>query len=145
MLDQIARVLALDRAGGGEDRDETGCGALGGGFDGGDRADKGHVRKGGAQLVHDDGGGGVAGDDAQHRIMLGDEAREQVHDMRLQRALLPAAIGKAGIIGDIDEPPVRHENAGLAQDRQAAYAEVEEEDGFMGRAGHSGSLWMEDV
>ena len=143
--DEVAGVLALDCAGGRQDRDEAGLGALGGGFDRGDRADERHMRECGAQFVHHDGGRGVAGDQAQDRIVFSDEAIEQVDDMRLQRRLFPAAIGKARIIGDVDEAPVRHQDACFAQDREAADAAVEEEDGLMGRAGHSGSLGMEEV
>ena len=59
-----------------------------------------------------------------------DEAGKQCDHMGLQRLLVPAAVGKPRIVGDIDEAPVWHEDARLAQDSEAAYAGVEEEDGF---------------
>ncbi len=130
LADEVARVLALDGAGGGENRDEAGARALGGGLDGGHRADEGHGGKGGAQFGHDDGGGGVAGDDAEDRVVRGDQPRKQLNDMRLQLLLVPFSIRKPRIIGNIDEPAVRHENARLAQNGEAADAAVEEEYGF---------------
>ena len=48
----------------------------------------------------------------------------------LQRGLFPSAIGKAGVVGDIDEVPLRHQHARLAQHRQPADAAVEHEDRF---------------
>ena len=46
----------------------------------------------------------------------------------LQRLLLPVAIGKAGVVGDIDEAPVRHQHARLAQHGQPADPAIEHQD-----------------
>jgi hypothetical protein len=64
----------------------------------------------------------------EDRVVLRDQAGEKVHDVRLQRLLVPTPIGKARIVRDIDEPPVRHENARFTQHCEAAYAAVKEED-----------------
>lgn len=139
-LDEVARIGALDRAGGGEHRDEAGAGALGGGLDGRHRADEGHVREGGAQVRPHQREGRVAGDDADFRVVLVQQPAEEIDDMRLQRRLLPAAIGKARIVRDIGEVPLGHQHARLAQHGEAADAAVEDEDGFRATGCH-GAPW----
>ena len=51
---------------------------------------------------------------------------EELDDALVQRRLLPVAIGKRCVIGDIDKSMLRHQHARLAQDGQAADAAVKE-------------------
>ncbi|OJU92270.1 MAG: hypothetical protein BGO06_21525 [Shinella sp. 65-6] len=129
-LDEVARIGALHRAGRREHRDEAGTGALGGGFDGRHGADEGHVRECGAQVRSHQREGRVAGDDADFRIVLGKQSFEEIDDMRLQRRLFPAAVGKTGIVGHIGEMPFGHQHARLTQNGQATDAAVEHQDGL---------------
>lgn len=77
--------------------------------------------KGRAQVGADKGEGGVAGDDADFWIVLLKQLAEEPDDALLQRLLLPASIGKAGIVRDIDEAALRHQHTRLAQHGQPAY------------------------
>jgi hypothetical protein len=52
---------------------------------------------------------------------------EQRNNPVAKRVLLPAAIGKAGVIGDIDETPPGHDHPGLAQHAQPADAAVKDQ------------------
>ncbi|MDT4882069.1 hypothetical protein FQZ97_1179850 [compost metagenome] len=62
--------------------------------------------------------------------MFGQKPAKQRDDMRAQSLLFPPAIGEAGIVGDIDEMPLRHQHSRLAQHREPADAAVEDENGF---------------
>ena len=129
-LDEIARIGALDRAGRRQHRDEARAGPLRRRLDRRHRADEAHVREGGAQIGADQRESGVAGDDADFRIVLGQQLAKQRDDVLLQRRLFPAAIGKTGIVGDIDEMALGHQHARLAQHGEPADAAVEDQDGL---------------
>ncbi len=76
-LDEIPRIGALDRAGRRKHGDEAGTRALGGGLDRRHRADEGLLRKGGAQIGTDQREGGIAGDDADFRIVFPEQPAER--------------------------------------------------------------------
>ncbi|MNL53426.1 hypothetical protein D3C87_1766720 [compost metagenome] len=69
-LDQITRIGALDGTGCCQNRNEAGAGAFGRRFDCRHGADKGHMRKFFAQRGTGKGESGVAGDDADFRLMI---------------------------------------------------------------------------
>src|SRR5690349_598187 len=73
--------------------------------------------------------GGIAGDDHEIGTMCREQLAHERADARDERVLGVAAIGKEGVIGDIDVarvgPRLRH----FAKNREAAEARVEDEDG----------------
>ena len=105
-LDQLARIVALHRAGRGEHRDDAALRLLRRRLDRRHRADERH----GEALPErrqDQRRRGVAGDDDRRRPVLGDELAHQRDDVVAERRLLPVAVGKRRIVGDIDEARLR--------------------------------------
>ena len=66
--------------------------------------------------------GGVAGNDDDFGLPLGNEFAEQARHPLQQIGFFPVAVGKGRIIGHIDEAPVGHQHPSLAQYCQAANA-----------------------
>ncbi|MOA15567.1 hypothetical protein D3C78_1357310 [compost metagenome] len=129
-LDEIARISALDGARCRQHGNQARTGALRRRFDGGHGADKSHLRKAGAKIGTREREGRVAGDDADFRAIILQQRFEERENARLQRLLLPAAIGKTRIVGHIDETALRHQHARLAQNRQPANAGIEHQHRF---------------
>ncbi len=76
-----------------------------------------------AQVGQHDGRGGIAGNDHQIGPVRRDQFADQADDARHQRRFI--AVGKAGIVGDIDEIGVRPRRRDLTIDGEAAEAGIE--------------------
>ena len=127
-LDQIAGILPPDRSGRRQNRHQAGARPFGCRLDRRDGADEDLIRIGLAQAMYRQRRGRVAGDDRECGTPALDEFAEQRHEAIEQRRLFPRAIGKSGVVGDIDVAVVRQENARLLHHRKAANAGIEEQD-----------------
>ena len=104
--DEAMGIVPLDRARGGEHRDQLALRVRAGGFDSGHCADKGHG-KGRPQMRQDKGGGRIAGDDHALRMMGADELAQNRHDTCDQRLFGKGTIGKGGCVGTIEKIGIR--------------------------------------
>jgi hypothetical protein len=127
VADQVARVLPLHRPRRCQHRDQARARPFRSRLDRRHRADKRQIRIGPPERRHDDGRCCVAGDQRQGRIVAFDQSFEQAYDAVIERAFIPAAIGKAGVIGDIDESPSGHDHPCLAQNAQPANTAVKDQ------------------
>ena len=102
LLDERAGVVALHGAEGAEhaDRPERVCSAAG--LIAGTVPTNGSVWSARSGWQHQR-RGGVAGDHHRRRLDDADEPADERDDVLGQRRLLPVAIGKGGIVGDIDD------------------------------------------
>ena len=91
-------------------------------------ADEGHG-KARAQFGERQRGGGVAGHHHQIGRVVGDRLADDIDDARDQRVFRHVAVGKAGIVGDIDEARVGPRRGDLAEHGEPADAGIEDEDG----------------
>src|SRR5690606_1149554 len=64
--------------------------------------------------------------------MVGNELAEQLYDPPPQCILFPSAIGKSGIVRDIDETAIRYKHPRFPQDRQSADPAVKNQNGSFG-------------
>src|SRR5690606_28489244 len=79
-------------------------------------------------MRQNEGRGRVAGDDAEVRRPGGDELVEKRDDPRDQVVLVPLAIGKAVVVGDVDVRGIRENCTDGIEHGQSADAGVENED-----------------
>src|ERR1043166_851205 len=86
---------------------------------------------------------GIAGDHREIRRMLLQQATEQRYHPRNDLILAAMAIGKKGVVGDVDVMHVGPRAHDFAQDREAAKAGIEHEDG-LGWA-HCRKAWSNPV
>ena len=83
-------------------------------------------------MRHHERGSGVAGNHHQSGGVARDQLADQRHHAGNNLVLAVMAIGKERIVGDVDVVRVGPGADDLAQDRKAAKAEVEDEDGGRG-------------
>ena len=83
-------------------------------------------------MRHHKRGSGVAGNHHHGGGVAGDQLTDQRHHAGDDLFLAMMAIGKERIVGDIDVVRVRPGADDLAQDREAAKAGIEDEDGGRG-------------
>ena len=83
-------------------------------------------------MRHHERGSGVAGNHHQNGGMARDQLADQRHHAGDDLLLAVVAIGKERIVGDIDVVRVGPGADDLTQDREAAKAGVEDEDGGRG-------------
>ena len=138
-LDQFAGVVARHGAGRGENRDHAAAGRCRGRLDRGHRADEGdgETRSQGRQNERR---GGIAGDDDEIGMEARNEAFHHDEDSDDELVLAQPAIGKAGIVGGIDNMGA---GAGLRrapEHREAAEAGIEDEDGGPGPGDREGTV-----
>ena len=103
-----------------------------GGLDRRHHADEGNG-KAGAQVRENKGRGGVAGNDHEVGAVGLDQLAHEVDDARDQLRLAMPAIGKEGVIGDVDVAGVGARLGDLAKYREAAEPGIEDENGHGGR------------
>ena len=83
-------------------------------------------------MRHHERGGGVAGNHHQNGGVARDQLADQRHHAGDDLLLAVVAVGKERVVGDIDVVRVGPGADDLAQDREAAKAGVEDENGGRG-------------
>ena len=137
ITDQRPGVFALDGALGAQHRHPLGLRTGAGRLDRGHRSDKGDFVLL-AQIRHDQRGRGVAGDHDQVGGMRGDQFADQRHHPRDDLVLAMVAVGKEGVVGDIDIMRVGPRPDDLTQYRESAKAGIENQNRWRGC--HAGIL-----
>ena len=125
---QPVDVRLADGRRGTEDADDACPAERGGGLERRHRPDHGQVERS-ADRGERDRRRRIARDDDERRAVALDQPSEQRGHARGDLGLGPGAIGKAGIVGGIDDADARQPRADGSEDRQAADPGVEQEDG----------------
>ncbi len=138
-LDQAAGVVAGDRAGRRQHRDQPAAGRGRSRLDCRDRADEGDGEAR-PQRRQNQRRGGVARDDDEVGVEARDEALHHGQHPGDELVLAQPPIGKAGIVGGIDDVGPGAGARGAPEHGQAAETGIEDEDGGLGAGDREGTM-----
>ena len=126
-IDQVAGVWLTGCRRGRQQRDHAAFAVLRGRFDRRHGADERDLRIGAAQIRQRQRGGGIAGEHDNYRPISRQQLREHCDKPRTQRRFRPIAIGKCGVVGNVDHAPPVSRLTNRAQYRQSAQPGIEDQ------------------